>query len=244
MFGVDDMALAMGVSALGSAATGAFNYGSTQSTNEANLQIAREQMAFQERMANTAYQRGMADMRAAGLNPILAYQKGGAQSPSGAMANMVAPKIEGNPVGEIINTGLAVTRARLEFANMYQQNKNLQAEEHNKDADTRMRNQQTLESAARTTESTGRYEQSAAERQRAKYDAELLSNSAMENVRKTGTAIEEGARSVDPIMGAAGSGISSALGVKRLRERGSVMERTTTPAPGGGTSTFEERWPR
>lgn len=56
--------------------------------NQANKGMAREQMRFQERMSNSAYQRATDDMRAAGLNPMLAYGQGGASSPSGAMANM------------------------------------------------------------------------------------------------------------------------------------------------------------
>ena len=49
-------------------------------------QAANRQMDFQERMSNTAYQRAMADMKTAGINPIMVTKLGGASTPTGAMA--------------------------------------------------------------------------------------------------------------------------------------------------------------
>lgn len=57
-------------------------------TNAQNAQLAREQMAFQADMSGTSYQRAVADMMAAGLNPMLAYSQGGASTPSGQTAVM------------------------------------------------------------------------------------------------------------------------------------------------------------
>lgn len=73
---------------------------------------ASDQMDFQERMSNTSYQRQMADMKKAGLNPILAGSMGGASTPQGTS---FTPE---NALGEFVTTARQTDLAKAEIDQM------------------------------------------------------------------------------------------------------------------------------
>ena len=84
----------IGAALIGGAVSGFGGY-------RANRETARstaKQMAFQERMSNTAHQRQMADLKKSGINPMLSARLGGASSPAGASyqaSNVGAAAVEG-----------------------------------------------------------------------------------------------------------------------------------------------------
>lgn len=79
------------------------NQQSQRETNQAQQGLAADNNVFQERMSNTAHQREVKDLRAAGLNPILSAN-GGASTPTGSTAQMQNPESSLGKAGEAFIT--------------------------------------------------------------------------------------------------------------------------------------------
>jgi hypothetical protein len=120
-------------------ATGSFL--GTNSANQANLQylqnanafnqaMSDRQMEFQKQMRATQYQTTVEDLKAAGLNPMLAYSQGGAGTPAGAAAtSSTPPKVE-NAMANAVNAALTAAQAQTQLV----QNKLTQAQTNQSDA--------------------------------------------------------------------------------------------------------------
>ena len=112
------MALSLAAATLGSAALGFLG---ARSTNKAASAQAARSMEFEERLSKTAHQRQVADMRAAGLNPILSATGGsGASTPSGKAAPVIDP----------VSTATQSVSSAMQAARMNQELKNLAATEN------------------------------------------------------------------------------------------------------------------
>lgn len=94
--------------ALGSVLGFGLGYAGNRQQYEYQRALLERQMQFQEYMSNTAHQREVKDLIAAGLNPVLSAN-GGASTPAGASAS-----ISSSPISEGSNTALSLRHLRNE----------------------------------------------------------------------------------------------------------------------------------
>lgn len=104
----------MGYNTLGAIMQGVYNHIENSVAMNFNSTEAMKNREWQEHMSNTAYQRAVADMKEAGLNPILAFQNGGASTPGGS-----AGTISGASMGAPSSSALGVSRASGFVPNSY-----------------------------------------------------------------------------------------------------------------------------
>lgn len=87
-----------GLSLLGSLFGGSSARAAQESANRTNIMLNRENRDWMEKMSNTSYQRGMEDMKSAGLNPMLAFNQGGASTPQNSAATVMAEDAMGKAI--------------------------------------------------------------------------------------------------------------------------------------------------
>ena len=120
---------------VGSAVGGLLGLSGTQDTNRASAKQARINREFQERMSNTAVQRRMQDMKAAGINPLLAARYE-ASTPGGAMPNFFneggamtqAAAALGSTAMDALRNPVEIEKMGAEIQKIEQEVENLQAQ--------------------------------------------------------------------------------------------------------------------
>lgn len=84
-----------------------YNWAAMQAQQDFNAEQAKLNREWQEKMSNTSYQRAVKDMVAAGINPILAAQNGGASTPSGSSASAGMASGQAETKGEAESWGMS-----------------------------------------------------------------------------------------------------------------------------------------
>lgn len=113
---------------------------STRKQYKYQSRLQQQQQAWLEQMSNTAHQREVADLKQAGLNPLLSVMGGnGASTPSAGMGQINAPDY-GSSIQEGIATAMQVKQTKAQTNLMNEQAKTEEQKRENFEADTTLKN--------------------------------------------------------------------------------------------------------
>ncbi|AXH74737.1 MAG: DNA pilot protein [Microviridae sp.] len=151
--------------------------------NRASAKEASKNRSFQEDMSNTSYQRSVADMKAAGINPMLSAKVGGASTPSGSTAS------QSDPVTPAVNSASQAYQTSVATENVKQQTKTSASDANLKDSQAELNRAEVANMPVKVSNiqaQTGQYTASAAES--AKRTEAIDSQVALTNaqIQKTG----------------------------------------------------------
>lgn len=116
-------------------------------SNQASSAQAQRQMDFQANQSGTAHQREVADLKAAGLNPMLSTMGNGASSPQGAQGSV---NDLGAGIQNGISSGIAIRAQNKEFEKADAGIANTNADTDNKISSAGLISAQTAQTAADT----------------------------------------------------------------------------------------------
>jgi hypothetical protein len=165
--------------------------------------MAESQMDFQREMRDTQYQAAMADMRKAGLNPILAYKTGGAGTPSGTSAVMQ------NSVAAGVDAFNSVTNSAATYKKL--------------DPETRLIEQKIDESNSRTALNDEQLKVTAVESKNRQQQRKLIeAQAAVQRQQERGLQIDNSARALDLAVKAAGQ--KALLNRQKMESKNSYLQ--------------------
>lgn len=155
----------------GAAISGGLSFLGAQRANRANESAVRAQMDFQRESYQNRYQWQMADMRAAGLNPILAYQQGAGPALQGSTYTAIN-ELAGPAAA--VNSAFANARTSQEISNLQTQNELIRAQTGNTLTDTYLKNTQAFLNSALTEQARSAANLSQAQREKIREEIKIV----------------------------------------------------------------------